>query len=191
MGQETLYLLLTSAIFATIILLTYVHPPPPLPRPEPPIITLKESDGFYFQPDSSDISSHFAAQLRDTIAPKLRELGERYNAKTIEIIGHTDEVPIGSSGHRLDNLDKTLIPLLNGNPIAEPVAGDNAGLGMARAVSVARALKADGIGASFTIIPMSAGAFLRPDDHVTEGLQSIPDESRRRIEIRLRRPQPH
>ena len=97
MGQETLYLLLTSAIFGVIVLAAYVaferrH------YEDPPIITLAETDGYSFKPGSSAINTQFAAQLRMTVVPKLKQFGDRYDAHTIEVIGHTDEVPVGRIG---------------------------------------------------------------------------------------------
>jgi outer membrane protein OmpA-like peptidoglycan-associated protein len=183
MGQETLYLLLTSAIFATIVLIAYVayerrH------YEDPPIVTLREADGFYFRPGSSQVSPRFAHQLKARIAPRLKMLATRYDARTIEVIGHTDEVPVGRTGA---NLDQTLVEDFIGKPGREPIPADNAGLGLARAVAVARALRSDGVGDGFVIVPLSAGPFLKPDDKVTGGGGGA-DESRRRIEIRLRRP---
>lgn len=184
MGQETLYLLLTSAIFATIVLIAYVayerrH------YEDPPIVTLREADGFYFRQGSSAISAKFNQQLRQQIAPKLREFADRYDAHVIEVIGHTDEVPVSARG---GNLDETLLPLLGGRRTGEPIPADNAGLGLARAVAVSRALRLAGVQDGFVIVPLSAGPFLRPDDTVSDGRSSHNDESRRRIEIRLRRP---
>lgn len=184
MGQETLYLLLTSAIFVTILLIAYIayerrH------YEDPPIVTLREADGFYFKPGSSLVSSQFDQQLSQHVAPKLREFADRYDAHVIEVIGHTDEVAVSMGS---GNLDATLGPLFTGRRAAEPVPADNAGLGLARAVAVSRALKRAGVDQGYVIVPLSAGPFLRPDDTVSDGRSRKADKVRRRIEIRLRRP---
>lgn len=185
MGQETIYLLLTIAVFAALVLAAYVAVSRKFE--DPPIITLSESQGFFFKTGSADLSKAFADQLRVKIAPRVREIAERYDAHTVEVIGHTDEVPLGPTIAGRSNLDRTLVPWFTGNSATAPAVSDNAGLGMARAVSVARALRESGLAKSFTIVPLSAGAFLKPDDTVTDGTTLAPDETRRRIEIRVRR----
>ncbi|MDB5695526.1 MAG: nuclease [Sphingomonas bacterium] len=93
-------------------------------------------------------------------------------------------MPLGSGR---SNLDRTLIPWLRGGAV-EPTVGDNVGLGMARAVAVARALRKAGVGEAYVIIPMSAGPLVRPGDRVTDGARAADEQNRRRIELRLRRP---
>ncbi|APO72198.1 hypothetical protein IE4872_PD01677 (plasmid) [Rhizobium gallicum] len=63
---------------------------------------------------------------------------------------------------------------------------DNAGLGLARALAVAIELKADKKLEGATILPMSAAQLVLPGDTLTRG-QAGNVESRRRIEIRIRR----
>jgi hypothetical protein len=59
---------------------------------------------------------------------------------------------------------------------------------MARAVSVARVLRASPLAASFQIMPLSAGPFQKNDDTAALGTDTPADmRQRRRIEIRLRR----
>jgi flagellar motor protein MotB len=189
MGQETIYLLLTAAIFSTLLLIGYVS----YERhhfEDPPIVTLNEVDGFYFRPGSPEVSPGFQRQLAQTIAPRLRAISERYGATVIEVIGHTDAARMRLSEAGPDNLDETLKPWLTGRGDTLPVAHDNVGLGMARAVAVARALRAAGIGRGFTIVPLSAGSFLKPNDRVDDSDETGQDERQRRIEIRLRRPRP-
>jgi hypothetical protein len=92
------------------------------------------------------------------------------------------------AGLGADNLDTALVPWFTGASAMTPTAHDNVGLGMARAVAVARALKAAGVDKGWTIVPLSAGPFLKPNDQVTDGKRKGADEAERRIEIRLRRP---
>jgi len=191
MGQETIYLILTIAVFVAVALAVYIihqHKPADSKQVEdPPIITLSEADGYYFQPGSPLVSQPFAEQLRSKIAPKLKQIAQDYNATIVEVIGHTDEVPFGRARRQLSDLDATLIDWYNSRIERVPVPFDNFGLGMARAVAVARALKASGLGDEFSIIPLSAGPFLKLDDTVTDGRDATAAENRRRIEIRLRR----
>lgn len=60
---------------------------------------------------------------------------------------------------------------------------DNAGLAMARAVSVVHVMRADPRLARAAILPMSDAQMIVPVDRIADGS----DQQRRRIEIRLRR----
>lgn len=183
-GQETIYLLLTGGLFAALLLALYVASLRG-PTEQPPIVTLADEQGFKFPTGSAVIGPEFGARLGRDVAPEIKSLSDRYQAPIIEVIGHTDEVPL--SGRTRGNLDGSLVPLLAGRRAAEPVSGDNVGLGMARAVAVARALRRAGLGARYVIIPLSAGPFVKPGDLVTDGVGAGDDQERRRIELRLRR----
>ena len=104
MGQETVYLVLTMAVFATVVLSAMLYKTRQ-PFEDPPIITLAEADGFYFAPGSPAISQDFDRQLRATVVPRLRTIADKYGAYTVEVIGNTDEVPLGPSLRRGSNLD--------------------------------------------------------------------------------------
>lgn len=184
MGQETIYLLLTGGLFISLLLSLYILSRRG-PTEQPPIVTLGEANGYTFATGSAAISPAFARQLSSVAAPRVREIADRYHAPVIEVIGHTDEVPV--TRLKQSDLDKSLIPWLRGGR-QEPVAGDNVGLGMARAVAVARALRGAGLDARYTIIPLSAGPLVLPGDRVTDGRDAADDQRRRRIEVRLRRP---
>jgi len=188
MGQETIYLLLAVALFSAILLGGYLVElnARPRPRDEPPIIVLPEAGGFSFSAGSAALSPAFEARLARQVVPRLRAMGRTYDATVIEVIGHTDDVPRQGGGRLPSNLDRTLVPLYLGAETAPPQASDNAGLGMARAVSVARFLRLAGL-AEFTIVPLSAGPFLQPDDRTIAGGEARADAGRRRIEVRLRR----
>ncbi|PAX06875.1 OmpA family protein [Sphingomonas lenta] len=184
-GQETIYLLLTGGLFASLMLTLYVASLRG-PTEQPPIVTLSEADGYTFPTGSAEIGPAFARALRTAAAPRLRELSDRYEAPIIEVIGHTDEMPL--SGRMRGDLDAALIPWLSGARTREPVSSDNVGLGMARAVAVARALREAGLDDRYTIIPLSAGPLVKPGDVVTDGASAADERRRRRIELRLRRP---
>lgn len=183
LGQETIYLLLTGGLFASLLLTLYVATLRG-PTEQPPIITLSDADGYSFPAGSAAIGDDFGRQLR-AAAPRLRAMSKRYCASIIEVIGHTDEVPLGE--RRRGDLDATLVPWLSGRAGSEPVSADNVGLGMARAAAVARALRAAGLGAGYTVMPLSAGPLIKPGDVVTDGREAVDERRRRRIELRLRR----
>lgn len=186
MGQETIYLLLAVAMFSTIMLAAFlVATLREKRREEPPIIVLPEAQGFSFAAGSAALTPGFEDRLRRLVIPSVRDIGRRYSASVIEVIGHTDAVPRRSGALR-SNLDTVLVPLLLGRDTASPIAVDNAGLGMARAVAVARFMRREGL-RDFTLVPLSAGPFLKPDDTIIDRGDAASEESRRRIEVRLRR----
>lgn len=88
------------------------------------------------------------------------------------------------------HLDSDLLDVLQGKAnIDTLVPADNAGLGIARAVAVVRALKADGRLNAYSILPLSGAQLIDRDDKVTSGGGGA-DKQRRRIEIRVRRSHP-
>ena len=189
MGQETIYLLLAVTMFTTIILGGYLLAIiRAKPRENPPIIVLPEAQGFSFAAGSAALTPGFEERLRRSVIPRIRQIGQKYQASVIEVIGNTDAVPRKAGGTR-SNLDGVLVPLLLGKDTAAPEAVDNAGLGMARAVSVARFMRSAGL-RDFILVPLSAGPFLKPDDSMVTADDAAADESRRRIEVRLRRREP-
>jgi len=167
----------------------------------PPIIQLKESEGFAFVSGKSDIPQDFADKLRDVIIPSLLRNAAEFEAKTVEVIGHTDEVTYSPpytkqrvQGERFvmmaGNLDVLLVPYLNGveGYPTELRPYDNAGLGMARAAAVARILKQDKRCSGLTILALSAGQTIIPAGVLSDGaVKPSSDAGRRRIEIRVRR----
>lgn len=107
-----------------------------------------------------------------------------YDVDVIEVIGHTDEVPMSGQS----NLDTQLAAASAGRfPIANLRSTDNAGLAMARAVSVVRVLRADPRLSRAAILPLSGAQMIVPVDRMADGTARASDQMRRRIEIRLRR----
>lgn len=78
---------------------------------QPPIITLSEAQGYYFPSGSAELSDDFRGLLADNIVPRVLELSRRYDADVIEVVGHTDEVPVRSNE---STIDETLLPFLSG-----------------------------------------------------------------------------
>lgn len=154
------------------------------PHEWPPIINLSEADGNYFRSGSAELEASFEAKLRGTVSNQIADALQKYQVDVIEVVGHTDEQPISRKG---SNLDQTVMEVLDGKKsIASVVPADNAGLGLARAVSVANVLKSEGKLNRATILPLSAAQLILPGDIVTTG-QAGAEEKRRRIEIRIRR----
>jgi hypothetical protein len=149
----------------------------------PPIVRIPTTNSFSL--GKATLLLEFQERLTDTIIPDLRKKGDEHGIEVIEVVGHTDELPI--AGGR-SNLDTALLPFLNrkGNE-TDLVAGDNAGLGLARAAAVARVLRDDQRLANFRILPLSGGQAVENDQQISAGSSSVDDPSRRRIEIRMRR----
>jgi hypothetical protein len=119
-----------------------------------------------------------------TIIPLLRKYIDDYGIDVVEVIGHTDEVPMSGQS----NLDSLLIPASQNRVSTETLhSTDNAGLAMARAVAVVRILRADPRMAGVTILPLSGAQLIVPIDKAADGQSTMSDQSRRRIEMRLRR----
>jgi outer membrane protein OmpA-like peptidoglycan-associated protein len=154
---------------------------------QPPIITLREADGFSFNPGSADISQDFLTKLAQDVIPKLTALSERYGAQVVEVIGHTDGTSIRDTLRVKANLDDSLGQYLDPASTTALVPFDNVGLGISRAVSVARALRTSGLPANLDIQPLSAAYLISPNDRTDPAARRIGDATRRRIEIRIRR----
>jgi flagellar motor protein MotB len=151
----------------------------------PPIIRLSEADHYYFELGKAEISPAFREQLVAAIIPRVIELIRTYDVDGVEVIGHTDEVPISG---RTSNLDLKLLDALRGRSSAEDLTfADNAGLAMARASAVARVLMEDQRLNGFRILPLSGAQVINTDERLAEGSERHETASRRRIEIRLRR----
>ncbi|MDP9630316.1 UNVERIFIED_ORG: flagellar motor protein MotB [Ensifer adhaerens] len=154
------------------------------PHEWPPIINLSEAGGYFFRSGSAELTSEFEDKLKGSISDQIARNLEQYQVEIIEVIGHTDEQPISRT---VSNLDQSYIDVLGGRkPVAAVLPADNAGLGLARAIAVANVLKADKKLEGATILPMSAAQLVLPGDTLTKG-QAGNVESRRRIEIRIRR----
>lgn len=150
----------------------------------PPFFSLSEAGGYFFESGKATLRPQFERSLRTTVTPRLVQSIKDYDVDVIEVIGHTDEVPmVGQS-----NLDGKLIEASRGRvAIADLRSTDNAGLAMARAVAVVRVLRSDPRLAGVRILPLSGGQMIVPVDRMADGTASTDDQSRRRIEIRLRK----
>ncbi|WP_312403763.1 hypothetical protein [Rhizobium sp.] len=155
------------------------------PHAWPPIINLSETKGYFFRSGSAELDPRFRDVLENTVAKQIGDIAHQYDVDVIEVVGHTDEQGMGK---RQSNLDYDFKPVLNGSAsVGTLQPGDNAGLGLARAIAVTQALKAHPNLAGLTILPMSGAQLILPNDSLTSGAQVGDVASRRRIEIRVRK----
>lgn len=154
---------------------------------KPPLITLSDADGFSFPSGTALITQEFSEKLMLKIIPEILARAKEHGLDLIEVVGHTDEVPINSRAK--SNLDQRLIALLRGDVDAHTLtAVDNTGLAMMRAVVIAGILTNDPRikAAKLTVVPFSAGQLIRRDGHPSVG-RGWDDSDRRRIDLRLRK----
>src|ERR1700676_564885 len=155
----------------------------------PPIISLSEAGGYSFKIGSAELSTWFHDQLVNKTIGEILENIKKYDVDVIEVVGHTDEQPIGN---RPSNLDHDLLSVLNSTSgVGKLIPADNAGLGLARAVSVVSVLRHDPRLAPYKLIPLSGAQLVNTDE--TLAIQGAHGDIplRRRIEIRLRKSVPH
>jgi flagellar motor protein MotB len=151
----------------------------------PPIINLSEAGGYFFATGSAELTPNFAAELRTVVVDRLLEIAESYDVDVIEVIGHTDEQPVNG---RLSNLDRSLASVTTAGSGAGILQwADNAGLGLARALSVVERLSADSRLRNFRILPLSAAQLIGTDGRLTRWDSHGDVRERRRIEIRMRK----
>lgn len=118
-------------------------------------------------------------------AEQIADIAARYDVDVIEVIGHTDEQKITGIA---SNLDGELAGVLGGKtPVKSLRPGDNAGLGLARAIAVSEVLRGVPGLSGLTVLPMSGAQLILPNDTLTNGAQAGNVASRRRIEIRVRK----
>ena len=156
----------------------------------PPIIRMSEADGNFFKTGSAELSPEFREKLMTSTPEQIAALIKKYDVDVIEVVGHTDEQPVGI---RQSNLDHDLVPVLrNYARVASLVPADNAGLGLARAVSVVGVLKRSPLLSGYKLIPLSGAQLVNTDETLAiDGSLSGDVQERRRIEIRLRKSAPH
>ena len=155
----------------------------------PPIIALSDADGYLFKTGSAELSPGFLDRLANKIPGEILENIRKYDVDVIEVVGHTDEQPLGL---RQSNLDRDLPMVLNnGAGIASLIPADNAGLGLARAVSVVSVLRQSPMLAGYKLIPLSGAQLVNTDETLAvQGITTGDVPQRRRIEIRLRKSVP-
>jgi outer membrane protein OmpA-like peptidoglycan-associated protein len=151
----------------------------------PPIIKLSEADGYYFESGRAELGATFTTTLRTSVADSLLKTAREYDVDVIEVVGHTDEQPLGS---RFSNLDRSLQAALAGTSgVSALRPADNAGLGLARAIAVVGVLTEDKRLSGYKILPLSGAQLIKTDETLARGDAPGDLKERRRIEIRLRK----
>jgi len=154
----------------------------------PPIIKLDEANGYFFDIGKATLKPEFEHAIRGPVVAALLKAAEEYDINVIEVVGHTDEQPIGS---RSSNMDKELLAALaNPSAVDKLLPADNAGLGLARAISVVGVLGKDKRLSKYKILPLSGGQLIHTDETLARGFSPNDVKERRRIEIRLRKSTP-
>ena len=156
----------------------------------PPIIRMSEADGYFFKSGSAELSPTFHEALIEQTPIEILKYIRKYDVDVIEVVGHTDERPIGI--RQYSNLDRDLLSVLkNTAGVASLIPSDNAGLGLARAVAVVSVLRQSPLLAGYKLIPLSGAQLVNTDE--TLAIAGSPEniQERRRIEIRLRKSAPN
>ncbi|SKA41359.1 hypothetical protein SAMN02745126_06497 [Enhydrobacter aerosaccus] len=154
----------------------------------PPIIPLKEADGYYFVVGSAEPSSDFRDKLISAVIPEIMKYAAQFQTDVIEVVGHTDEQPIKGLS---SNIDTTMFDvLLRGESAAKMGVADNAGLGFARAAAIVQVLRQDNRLSKMTVLPLSAAQVVDINGKLADGTSNGDVKQRRRIEIRLRQSDP-
>ncbi len=162
-------------------------------RPDKPLVfPLQEASGYVFTSGSSNVSPEFEGRLEQNIVPKILAIIKDYPIEVIEVIGHTDGIPVRS---RASNLDTKLRNFQFGptsaNVIRQLQIGSNADLGLARALSVAAALfnifarSNDPRLKQLVFRVYSGSQLISPNNNILQGAQNKNVPSRRRIELRF------
>jgi flagellar motor protein MotB len=152
----------------------------------PPIIRMSEADGYFFKTRSAELSPNFRVALMSETPVEILQYIKKYDVDVIEVVGHTDERPIGARWS--SNLDRDLtLVLQNVEDVASLTPVDNAGLGLARAVSVVSVLRQSPLLSGYKMIPLSGAQLVNTDETLALGGSMQDVQQRRRIEIRLRK----
>jgi flagellar motor protein MotB len=89
----------------------------------PPIISLSEANGYYFKSGSAELTPEFRGSLMDSIPERIVAIIKQFDVDVIEVVGHTDEQPLGL--HQ-SNLDRDLVSVLGSVAIKDTGASDAA-----------------------------------------------------------------
>lgn len=161
----------------------------------PPHIIMSETRGFSFPSGSSKLSGEFREKLSNEVVAHIEQAIHDHHINLIEVIGHTDGVPVKRGTKEIDGTLETIAGEAY-NPAREPraVQGSNTDLGMLRALEVVKLLKQlryEGklkeIDPDTGFRAYSSGQLTLVDGKLSNGQSRGDDSARRRIEIRLTR----
>src|SRR3984957_17729582 len=144
------------------------------------------ADGYFFKFGSGEAEAAFHQALIEQTPIEILNYIRKYDVDVIEVVGHTDERPIGL--RQYSNLDRDLPSVLNSTAsVGSLTPVDNAGLGLARAVAVVSVLRQSPLLAGYKLIPMSAAQLVNIDETLSISGSPGDIQQQRRIEIRLRK----
>ncbi|WP_138501432.1 flagellar motor protein [Nostoc sp. PA-18-2419] len=103
----------------------------------PPILLIKDENSR-FDPGSAVIPPTMLDYIRNKLVPDIENTTKTYNINTVEIIGHTDEQPIGIINSNLDNNLEVAASQKGSVSTLKP--GSNADLGLMRSLAVVKEL---------------------------------------------------
>lgn len=103
----------------------------------PPILLIKDENSR-FDPGSAVIPQTMLDYITNKLVPDIQKTTKTYNINTVEIIGHTDEQPIGIINSNLDN--SLEVAASQGGSVSVLKAGSNADLGLMRSLAVVKEL---------------------------------------------------
>lgn len=161
----------------------------------PPHIIMSETRGFSFPSGSSKLSGEFREKLGTEVVAHIEQAIHDHHINLIEVIGHTDGVPVKRGTKQIDGTLETIAGEAY-NPDREPraVQGSNTDLGMLRALEVVKLLKQlryqgrlKEINPDTGFRAYSSGQLTLVDGKLSNGQSRGDDSARRRIEIRLTR----
>lgn len=155
----------------------------------PPILLIKD-ENYRFDPGSAGIPPAMLNYITNKLVPNIEKTTKDFTINTVEIIGHTDEQPIGSVSSNLDNNLEAAAS--SQGSLSTLKAGSNADLGLMRSLAVVKELltiqKKQGKMSRIRFRAYSAAQLILPNGQFAPIPQERQSEAtRRRIEIRFTR----
>lgn len=156
----------------------------------PPILLIPD-ENYRFDPGSAVVPPAMLDYIKTKLVPNIAKTTKDYNINTVEIIGHTDEQPIGASTSNLDNYLERAANLKGS--MSNLKAGSNADLGLMRSLAVVQELlkiqRKNKSMAGIKFRAYSAAQLILPNGDFARipQQQRQSEAKRRRIEIRFTR----
>lgn len=146
-----------------------------------PILIDEESGRFKFKSGSAELNPQLKEHIEATIIPQIENIIETKKIDFIQVIGHTDGVPVGKRGDLDENLEKAG---QNKIEVKKLIPGSNADLALLRALAVVQELQEQEQFKDVKFRAYSAAQLYLPSGELAD-LSRKDDPIRRRIEIRF------
>ncbi|ARV62203.1 flagellar motor protein [Nostocales cyanobacterium HT-58-2] len=156
----------------------------------PPILLMKDAN-YRFTPGSAAIPPLILNYIKNKIILDIEQTTKDFKINTVEIIGYTDEQPIGSATSNLDNNLEAAAS--SSGSVSNLNAGSNADLGLLRSLAVVKELlkiqKQESRMPRVKFRAYLAAQLILPNGEFASISQNQrqADATRRRIEIRFTR----